>query len=114
VVDEAALRRPIGGAKVMRGQLTRLIELTELPNAVIQVVPFHAGGHAGAGGAFTLLRFPEPDLPDIVYIEQLTSAVYLDKRDDVDVYAEAIERLCVEAAPPDRTVDILDQIRREL
>ena len=103
VVDEAVLRRPIGGIDVMRAQVEALLEAITLPNVRLQVVPFHVGGHAGAGGAFTILRFPDEDLPDVVYIEQLTSSLYLDKRDDVDHYAEAMERLCDEAPPPDRT-----------
>ncbi|PWR04930.1 transcriptional regulator [Micromonospora acroterricola] len=114
VVDEAALRRPIGGAEVMRGQLTALIEATKSPNVRLQVIPFAAGGHAAAGGAFTILRFGDQELPDIVYIEQLTSAIYLDKRDDLDYYAVAMERLCVEAEPPERTPEILNQLLDEL
>jgi hypothetical protein len=114
VVDEALLRRPIGGVDVMRRQLRSLIEATKLPNVRLQVIPFHAGGHAAAGGAFTMLRFPDQDLPDVVYIEQLTSALYLDKRDDVDHYAAAMERLCVEAEPPDRTAEILAGILDDL
>ncbi len=97
VVDEAALRRPIGGPQVMRGQLEALLAATRTPNVRLQVIPFAAGGHAAAGGAFTILRFGDQDLPDIVYIEQLTSAIYLDKREDLDFYAVAMERLCVEA-----------------
>nr|MDT0660423.1 helix-turn-helix transcriptional regulator [Micromonospora sp. DSM 115978] len=114
VMDEALLRRPIGGRSVMRGQIAALLEATKLPNVRLQVIPFHAGGHAAAGGAFTMLRFPEQDLPDVVYMEQLTSALYLDKRDDVDHYAAAMERLCVEADPPDRTAVTLERILREL
>jgi hypothetical protein len=113
VVDEAVLRRPIGGPAVMREQIEALIQATKLPNVRLQVIPFRVGGHAAAGGAFTILRFPEEDLPDVVYIEQLTSALYLDKRDDVDHYAAAMERLCVEAEPPDRTPDILHGILAE-
>ncbi|KXK59118.1 XRE family transcriptional regulator [Micromonospora rosaria] len=114
VVDEAALRRPIGGREVMRGQLTALIEATRAPHVRVQVIPFDAGGHAAAGGAFTILRFGDQDLPDIVYIEQLTSAIYLDKREDLDFYAVAMERLCVEAEPPERTPQILTRIIDEL
>ncbi len=114
VVDEAALRRPIGGPSVMRAQIESLIQSTKLPNVRLQVIPFRFGGHAAAGGAFTILRFPDPDLPDVVYIEQLTSALYLDKRDDVDHYAAAMERLCVEAEPPDRTVDVLHAILQDI
>ncbi|WP_433218232.1 helix-turn-helix domain-containing protein [Dactylosporangium sp. CS-047395] len=114
VVDEAALRRPIGGHDIMRAQLDALLEINNtLPNVRLQVIPFNAGGHAAAGGAFTILRFPDDDLPDVVYIEQLTSALYLDKRDDVDLYAEAMERLCVEARPPTETAKILEDIRKE-
>src|SRR5207244_5778726 len=91
----------------IRGPIQPLIEATKLPNVRLQVIPFHAGGHAAAGGAFTILRFPDQDLPDVVYIEQLTSALYLDKRDDVDHYAAAMERVCIEADPPERTADIL-------
>ncbi|MFV2100946.1 helix-turn-helix domain-containing protein [Micromonospora sp. LOL_024] len=114
VVDEAALRRPIGGPQVMRGQLDALLETTRTPNVRLQVIPFAAGGHAAAGGAFTILRFGDQDLPDIVYIEQLTSALYLDKREDLDFYAVAMERLCVEAEPPERTPAILEGIIADL
>ncbi|QLQ35482.1 helix-turn-helix domain-containing protein [Micromonospora robiginosa] len=114
VLDEAALRRPIGGPAVMREQLDALIEATAAPHVRLQIVPFTAGGHAAASGAFSILRFGDEDLPDIVYIEQLTSAIYLDKRDDLDYYAEAMERLCVEAAPPERTRELLARIRDEL
>ena len=110
VVDEAVLRRPIGGPQVMRGQLEALLEATRTPSVRLQVIPFAAGGHAAAGGAFTILRFGDHDLPDIVYIEQLTSALYLDKREDLDFYALAMERLCVEAEPPENTPDILKRI----
>jgi transcriptional regulator with XRE-family HTH domain len=114
VVDEAALRRPIGGRKVLRGQLEHLIEATGLPTVTLQVLPFHVGGHAAEGGAFTILRFSEPDLPDVVYVEQLTSALYLDKLDDVDAYAAVMNRLDVESAPPRQTVEILDGILQEI
>ncbi|WP_394347612.1 helix-turn-helix domain-containing protein [Verrucosispora sp. SN26_14.1] len=114
VVDEAALRRPIGGPQVMRGQLEALLKATRTPNVRVQVIPFAAGGHAAAGGAFTILRFGDQDLPDIVYIEQLTSAIYLDKREDLDFYAVAMERLCVEAEPPERTAEILERMIADL
>jgi transcriptional regulator with XRE-family HTH domain len=114
VVDEAALRRPIGGAAVMRGQLEALIEATDKPNIRLQVIPFNVGGHAAAGGAFTIMRFRDRELPDVVYVEQLTSALYLDKREDADEYAAAMERLVIEAEPPARTTAILRNILRNL
>ncbi|OSC48517.1 transcriptional regulator, partial [Streptomyces sp. 4F] len=72
VLDEAALRRPYGDRTVMREQLEHLIELSERPNVTLQVMPFSFGGHAGESGAFALLSFPESDLSDVVYLEQLT------------------------------------------
>jgi hypothetical protein len=113
VVDEAVLRRPIGGVTVMRSQIEALIEATKLPHVRLQVIPFEAGGHAAAGGAFSILRFPEHDLPDVVYLEQLTGADYLEKREDVDQYAAAMGRLYVEAAPLDQTPDILYRVLQD-
>ncbi|HWB36346.1 MAG TPA: DUF5753 domain-containing protein, partial [Rugosimonospora sp.] len=114
VIDEAILRRPIGGVRVLRDQIEALIDATEMPNVRLQVIGFHVGGHAAAGGAFSILRFPDQDLPDVVYIEQLTSALYLDKREDVEHYATAMERLCIEADPPERTPDILKHALKQL
>ena len=113
VVDEGALRRPVGGRKVMRAQLNRLIEVTDLRHVTIQVVPFSRGGHAAAGGSFTVLRFGDEDVPDVVYIEQLTSALYLDKREDVDHYLEVMNRLSTEALTPAETVRFLADIIKE-
>ncbi|MFF5205676.1 helix-turn-helix domain-containing protein [Streptosporangium sp. NPDC000396] len=114
VLDEAVLRRPLGGAEVMRGQIDHILQALELPNVTVQIVPFNVGGHAAAGGPFSILRFSQPDLPDVVYMEQLTSAVYLEKRDDVERYLEVMERLCIEAEPATRTREILTRIREEL
>jgi transcriptional regulator with XRE-family HTH domain len=113
VIDESALRRLVGGREVMRGQLERLIEATKLPNVTLQVLPFAVGGHSAEAGAFTVLRFPDQDLPDIVYLEQLTSALYVDKLDDVERYLEAMERLCIESHTPERTVETLSRILQE-
>jgi len=109
-MDEAALRRPLGGPRVLREQIQHLIEMTKLPNITLQIIPFDLGGHAAAGGSFTILRFAESDLPDIVYLEQLTSALYLDKRDDVEHYVAIMNRLCVNAEPPAETVRSLKAI----
>ncbi|POM27277.1 hypothetical protein BTM25_16880 [Actinomadura rubteroloni] len=113
VLDEGALRRPIGGPEVMRGQFEHLIKMAKLPNVTIQVMPFRFGGHAAEGGAFSILRFPEQDLPDVVYVENLTGAMYLDKRDDVDTYLQVMERLCVDSETPERTVELLGDLLRE-
>ncbi|MGC5014488.1 helix-turn-helix domain-containing protein [Streptosporangium sp. DT93] len=111
VLDEAVLRRPLGGVEAMCEQIDHILEALELPNVTVQIVPFSVGGHAAAGGPFSILRFSQPDLPDVVYMEQLTSAVYLEKRDDVDRYLEVMERLCIEAEPATRTREILLGIR---
>ncbi|MEV0973389.1 helix-turn-helix domain-containing protein [Microtetraspora glauca] len=114
VIDEAALRRPIGGIEVMRGQLQHLIDLMNQTNITIQIMPFSFGGHAAEGGAFSILRFYDADLPDIVYVEQLASALYLDKRDEVDRYGEVMERLCAVSTTPDETTGMLRQIMLDL
>jgi len=114
ILDEGALRRPVGGRAVMRRQLDRVIELADLLNVTIQVVPFDAGGHAGAGGSFTMLRFLAEEVPDIVYIEQLTSALYLDKREDVDHYLEVMDSLGAEALTPAELLSLIVKIRDEL
>ena len=88
VMDEAVLRRAVGGPAVMRAQFQHLIEVAELPHVTLQVVPFARGVHAGESGSFTVLRFEERYLPDVVYIEQLTGATYLDQRSDVEHYLE--------------------------
>jgi transcriptional regulator with XRE-family HTH domain len=114
IVDEAVLRRPIGGARVMRAQLEHLIEMSRLDNVTLQIVPFHAGGHAAAGGPFAILRFAEQALSDVVYLEQLTSALYLDKPADIDKYLRTMNRLSVEAARPEDTEKFLTALLRQL
>ena len=114
VIDEGALRRLVGGADVMRAQIAALIDATKMPNVQLQVMPFVYGGHSAAGGAFSILRFPDQELPDIVYVEQLASALYFDKRDEVEHYLAAMERLAVEADPPGKSAETLGQLLREL
>ncbi|RRO18397.1 XRE family transcriptional regulator [Saccharopolyspora rhizosphaerae] len=113
VIDEAALRRPIGGPRIMRGQIEHLIRISELPNVTVQVLPYSVGGHAAAGGPFTIVRFPESDLPDVVYLEQLTSALYLDKRNDLDQYQAVMNMLSVQAATPEETPQLLRALKDE-
>jgi DNA-binding XRE family transcriptional regulator len=115
ILDEGAIRRPVGGRAVMRSQLAHLAEVaSDLRNVTVQVVPFEAGGHAGAGGSFTMLRFAGEEVPDIIYIEQLTSALYLDKREDVDHYLEVMDSLSAEALPPAQTLDFIARAAREM
>jgi transcriptional regulator with XRE-family HTH domain len=114
VLDEAALRRPVGSREVMRRQLERLIDATKLPNVTLQVLPFDIGAHPAMASSFSILRFAERELPDVVYLEHLTRALYLDKRDEVERYLDVMERLCVASEPPAKTVEILEKIRIEL
>ncbi|HTX81670.1 MAG TPA: helix-turn-helix transcriptional regulator [Streptosporangiaceae bacterium] len=100
VIDESALRRPLGGREVMRTQLQHLIELTDSSQVTLQIMPFDRGGHSAAGGSFAILRFADSDLPDIVYIEQLTGALYLDRPEELDHYREVMNSLSAEAETP--------------
>jgi transcriptional regulator with XRE-family HTH domain len=110
VVDEAALRRPVGGPRVMRAQLERLIEAAELPNVTLQVLPFAAGAHPAMVGAFSVLRFADQELPDVVYVEHLNNASYLDRREEVERYLDVMESLCVGSEPPAKTAAFLGKI----
>ncbi|MFJ6656251.1 helix-turn-helix domain-containing protein [Streptomyces sp. NPDC091377] len=115
VIDETVLRWPVGGAEVMRAQIDHLIEMNRLPHVTVQIMRFANGPHpAMRAGAYHIFRFRAPELPDIVYLNGLVGAVYLDKRDDVVVYREALDRLGAQAAPVGRTEAHLGAIRKEL
>jgi hypothetical protein len=113
VLDEGAVRRPIGGSSVMRAQLQHLIEMSQRPHVTIQVLPFKVGGHAAAGGPFSVLHFAESDLSDIVYLEQLATAQYLEKPEMVGKYLTVMERLRLEAATPADSMKRLQAILSE-
>jgi transcriptional regulator with XRE-family HTH domain len=113
VIDEAALRRPVGGATVMRAQIDHLLEISQLRHVNIQMLSFRAGGHA-SGRPVSLLRFAGEQLPDVVYLEMLTSAIYPSSASDLASYLNMLNQLATEADPPIATTMILDQIRREL
>jgi Domain of unknown function (DUF5753)/Helix-turn-helix domain len=114
VLDEGALRRPVGGRQVMRAQLSHLAEVARMRHVTIQVVPFDQGGHAAAGGSFTVLRFSEPEVPDVVYLEQLTSALYLDKHEDVDHYMEVMNHLSTEALTPVQSARFITDMSQDI
>ncbi|MFR9673577.1 helix-turn-helix domain-containing protein [Streptomyces sp. TR06-5] len=111
VVDEAALRRPLGGAAVMRAQLDHLTEMAGRPHVTVQLLPFSSGGHPAMCGSVTMLRLPGGQLPDMVYLEQLTTAVYPDKPSDVHRYWDVLNRLVVKAARASETPELLRSIR---
>jgi len=114
VIDEAALHRPVGGPRVHREQMEHLIALAELPNVTVQVLPYHAGEHAAAGSSFSILRFAEAELPDIVYLEHLTSALYLDRRQDLALYLSVMDRLSVQAAAPGKSLEMLGEYAKRI
>jgi transcriptional regulator with XRE-family HTH domain len=112
-LDEAALRRPLGDQEVQKAQLLHLIEMAQRPNITLQIVPFDVGAHAAVGGPFTILRFSEPDLPDVVYLEHLTSALYLDKKRDIVEYLAIMDNLCIQAESPTDTLSLLRKVINE-
>ncbi|MEV7191768.1 helix-turn-helix transcriptional regulator [Streptomyces sp. NPDC093510] len=114
VMDETALRRPVGDADVMREQIDRLLEAAELPHVTLQVATFAAGPHPGTYGPFVLFRFAMAELPDMVYSEYLTGAVYLDARKEVATHLEVMDRMAAQAATAQRTKEILRDLRKEL
>jgi hypothetical protein len=110
VVDESVLHRPIGGRRVQLEQVEYLLELTKQSNITLQVLPTAMSGYA-AEGAFSILRFAEPTLPDIVYIEHLSGALYLDRPEELEIYSRVIDHLAVDAETPDRSREMLAKIR---
>ncbi|GCB50299.1 hypothetical protein SNL152K_7643 [Streptomyces sp. NL15-2K] len=114
VMDETVLRRSVGGPEVMRAQIDKLLEATKLPNVTLQVAPFANGPHPGTYGPFVLFRFAMPELPDMVYSEYLTGAVYLDARTEVATHLEVMDRMAAQAATAHRTKEILRDLRKEL
>ncbi|QES41001.1 MULTISPECIES: helix-turn-helix transcriptional regulator [Streptomyces] len=114
VMDETALRRPVGDADLMRDQVDRLLEAAELPHVTLQVATFAAGPHPGTFGPFVLFRFAMAELPDMVYSEYLTGAVYLDARTEVATHLEVMDRMAAQAATAQRTKEFLRDLRKEL
>ena len=112
LLEEEVLRRPVAGPKVMREQLEHLLAASRKGHLVLQVIPRGVVGHAAPGG-FSILRFDDAEMPDIVYVEQLTSALYLDKRAEVDHYLLAMERISIVAADPRASAGIVQAIWEE-
>lgn len=110
VLDESVLHRPIGGRKVLDGQIEALLEATSLPHITVQILPYERNSNA-AEGAFTMLRFAEKELPTLVYIEHLTGALYLDRLDEVETYGRVLDRLAVDAETPDHSRQLLAKMR---
>jgi hypothetical protein len=113
VLDESVLHRPIGGRRVLRKQIEHLLEITKLPHISLQIVPYPMSGYA-AEGSFSMLRFAEPELPNIVYIEHLTGAIYLDRPDEIEQYSRVFDRLMVDAETPDNSRQLLAKLLTEI
>ncbi|MFE2938261.1 helix-turn-helix domain-containing protein [Streptomyces sp. NPDC059255] len=114
VLDETVLRRAVGSKAVMRAQIDRLIEAVDLPNVTLQIAEFGAGPHPGTYSPFVLFRFGIPEVPDMVYIEYLTGALYLDEAHEVSAHMQAMDRMVTLAEPANHTRRLLEAFRREL
>jgi hypothetical protein len=113
VLDESVLYRPIGGMKVLKRQLEYLLEMSALPNVSVQILPYERSG-LSAEHAFSLLRFGEPELPNIAYVEYLTGAHYIEKREEIEKYSRRLDMLAVDAATPERSREWIGKRRQEI
>ncbi|MGX1914682.1 helix-turn-helix domain-containing protein [Streptomyces phaeochromogenes] len=107
VLDEAALRRTVGGPEVMARQLEHLGEAAQLPHVRIQVLPFGVGAHVGVTGPFVIFSFPSTSDLDVVVLDHLTSSLYLERKEDLQAYSEAFDSLQVHALSPEETLDFI-------
>jgi len=113
VLDEAVLSRPVGGDAVMRAQLRRLVEAADLSNVTVQVLPFEAGAHAGMDGTFAILDFPEPGDPDVVYAENATGGLFLEKTDELRKYVFIFDHIRAAALRPEESVAVIEMLAKE-
>jgi transcriptional regulator with XRE-family HTH domain len=110
MMDETVLRRPIGGSEVMRAQIARLLESMDRPQVRLQVIPFDTGPHSAMYGPFHIFRFPLRELPDVAYVESLVGAAYLEDRDDVSAFREALDRMSAQAPTTEETRAVLQEV----
>jgi transcriptional regulator with XRE-family HTH domain len=113
VIDENALRRPFAEPALMRAQLEYLLDICDRPAFTLQVRPLATGAHV-APASFSILKFASAELPDVVYVEQLTSAMYLDKAADVDRYTAAMDRISATSATPNQSKEIIRALLKEM
>jgi hypothetical protein len=114
VVGEGAIRRQVGGAAVLRAQLTRLLEASYLPTVTLQVMPFGVGAHAGMAGSFLMLSFPEPADPDVVYASYSTGTLFLEKQEEVERTALIFNHLRAAALPIGQSREMVSRAQQEL
>ncbi len=113
VLDETVVSRPVGGDTVMRAQLERLVEAADLPNVTLQILPFEVGAHAGMDGTFTILGFPEAGDPDVVYAENATGGLFLEKRDELQKYVFIFDHIRAAAIRPEVSVALISKLAEE-
>jgi transcriptional regulator with XRE-family HTH domain len=113
IVDEAALRRQVGGNAVMRAQLRHLLHASELPNITFQVIPFEAGAHAGMPGSFVFLQFADEAIPQVIYVDSMAGELFLEEVSDIRRYRLVFEHLRAVAASPDASRSLVAAIVAE-
>jgi transcriptional regulator with XRE-family HTH domain len=114
VLNEAVIRRVVGGADVMRTQLDHITELSKLPHVNVQVLPFRAGVHPAMDGSFEILGFPEAADPDVVYLENQAGSLYLEEEPEIDRYARMFNHLIAKALDPEESRRLIAQVARDL
>lgn len=113
VLDESALRRAVGGSQTMVEQLEHLMELSRLPHVTVQVMPFAMGAHPGVNGQYAILEFPDASDSTVVYLEGVTSDLYLEKANDVQSYSVMYEHLRAQALNADQTREFIEKVAKE-
>ncbi|MFE7764787.1 helix-turn-helix domain-containing protein [Streptomyces sp. NPDC057438] len=113
VLDESALRRVVGNRSLMREQLEHLVEQSQLPHVTVQVIPFDMGAHPGLNGQYAILEFPDASDSSVVYIEGVTSDLYLEKPADVQKYSVMYEHLRAQALNVDQSRQLIEKIAKE-
>ncbi|MCT9088530.1 helix-turn-helix domain-containing protein [Streptomyces sp. ASQP_92] len=113
VLDEAVVRRWVGGRAAMREQLRHLLEVAALPHVRLQVIPFHYGGYVGLTGPFIVFSFPAISDLDVVVIDHLTSSLYLERREDLTAYSAAFETVQALALSSENSLDLIARAARE-
>jgi transcriptional regulator with XRE-family HTH domain len=114
ILDEAVIRRPVGGNQVMRGQLEHLLDMAAKPGVTLQVLPFASGAHAGHGGPFSILEFPNRTDSEVAYVESVAGYLYLEKDREVRTRVEAFDRLRAAALSPSASADLIAEVANEL
>jgi transcriptional regulator with XRE-family HTH domain len=114
ILDEAVIRRPVGGKTVMRTQLEHLLAIATRPELTVQVLPFCCGAHAGYGGAFSILEFPNRSDSEVAYVETVAGHLYLEKDREVRARVDAFDRLRAAALAPAASADLIALVAREL